>query len=139
MKLGATYILVVISLLFFGCEPKESVSASDLEGSWVVNEVGGEYDGYAYEVNITADPENSSRILIRNFLNTANDPETTILNYTLVVRVEGNRLVIDPQQVDVIEIMGSSGYVSDANQFRLDYRYSQDNSSFLATAYFIRK
>ena len=135
------YILLLVILLTFGlgaCEEKDPVTATDLAGSWFVNEVGGNYDGYYYEVKITVDPENSSRIFVSNFLNTANDPESTVLNYMLVARVEGNRLVVDPQQVDVVEIMNSTGYVNDKNQFRLDYRYALDNNSYLATAYFIR-
>ncbi|MFB6340387.1 hypothetical protein ACE01N_04775 [Saccharicrinis sp. FJH2] len=132
------YLLLLTTMLFTACDNTE-ILITDLEGSWIVNEVGGNYDGYAYEVTVTVDPNNSSRILIANFLNTANDPETTIQNYMLQVRVEGNRLIVDPQQVDVIEVKNSSGVVSDKDQFRLDYSYSMDNGSYTATAYFIRK
>lgn len=138
MKRYILGLLAILTISFAACEEKDPVTAKDLSGKWFVNEVGGNYDGFYYEVSITADPDNPSRLFISNFLNTANDPESTVLNYMLLVRVEGNRLVVDPQQVDVVEIMNSTGYVNDKNQFRLDYRYSLDNNSYLATAYFIR-
>ncbi|MFB6317686.1 hypothetical protein [Saccharicrinis sp. FJH54] len=134
----AIYLLLIMSLVMTSCE-KTVVDITELEGNWIVNEVGGYYDGYAYEVSISVDPNNAGRLLIANFLNTANDPETTIRNYMLQVRTEGSRMIVDPQQVDVIEIKNSNGVVSDKDQFRLDYSYTMDNSSYTATAYFIRK
>jgi hypothetical protein len=134
----ALYLFLSATLLLTACD-KTDVAVTDLAGSWIINEVGGNYDGYAYEATVTVDPNNSGRIFVANFLNTASDPETTIRNYMLQVRVEGSRLIVDPQQVDVIEIKNSTGVVSNKDQFRLDYSYTMENNSYMATAYFIRK
>lgn len=134
MKHKLLYILVLSILVFSACEKTEDVSAKELEGSWAVLEQNGD----SYEVTITVDPNVNGSIRIANFLNLAQDPETRIPNYMLFVKVEGSRLVVVPQQVNVVEILNSSGIVNSKDQFRLDYNYNVNGSLNNAVAYFTR-
>lgn len=133
-------VIVSLSLVFFGsCEKSIQATPDELVGSWIVNEVNGAYDGLSYESMISVSPQRPGYILVANFLDTANDPETSIENFILSVKVEGNRLIVEPQTVDVVEILSSSGVISNQNQFRIEYNYRLDGGSYRATAYFFRK
>ena len=135
MKPKLFYILILTVLAAFSaCEKTEEVSAEALVGTWSVLEE----NGNLYEVTISVDPSANGRIRIANFLNLAQDPGTSIQDYMLLVKVEGSRLVVLPQQVDVVEILNSSGVVNSKNQFRLDYNYNVNGSLNSAIAYFTR-
>ncbi|MCX6271378.1 MAG: hypothetical protein NTU44_09205 [Bacteroidetes bacterium] len=95
-----TYILIIIGLsIFSACNPDQNtVSNQDVRdqyiGSWSVVENGKKLN---YEVQITADPNNSSQVLINNFYDYNIKPYAivTISSITLPAQSFGKSITVN--------------------------------------------
>lgn len=134
-------ILIILTAFFLlaACEPKEEVAIQDLVGEWIVNETGDILETDTYECSVSIDWAGINSLLINNFLNLANDPDSQLRNFALSFKVEGNRIIVNPQQVGSVEIISGNGLVNDENQFKLNYNYRFSGVPYSGEALFFRK
>lgn len=112
LKIYLPALMFLVILVFGSCAPTEDDDLNPIDkfiGTWNVSDQAARLN---YQVTISANPLNSSEVLLSNFAD---------LNQTAVGLVVGNTLVIDNQSMGGnFTVNGSGTYVSDT---KLTFNY----------------
>jgi len=116
LKFFVPLFLSIYLLAFGACAPVDDGDLNPVDkfiGTWNVSDQGTRLN---YQVVISANPLNSSEVLLRNFADLGN---------TAVGLVVGNSLVLDSQSLGGnYTVSGSGNYISDT---RLAFNYQLDD------------
>lgn len=134
-------LVMAISIFATGCEDifndiVNGDSREKLAGSWLCDESEGYLKSVAetYIVEIYLHPDDSSKVLIFNFLNL--DPDISA-----EANLSGNRLILPVQILEGGFTVSGSGLIS-KNSTQIDWEYSVDDGSgedFDVTAVYTKK
>ncbi len=136
------YTLSIMIILFTSCEDLDDLGnvngdpRDKIIDTWMCDENSELYKSLknTFLVDISKDPNDSSRVLLDNFYNMG-------LGKSVTARISGSTLTLDQQTVDGFTFTSGSGYISSDNQ-EIEWTYKVDDGSGIidnVTATFSRR